>query len=238
MDDIDDILRENASIDFSLRRTWKIPGHLREPIVPDEADFILQLKDIKMKKCKRHYKLTSHITEQKIKKQIYNCCPVPLTCLKKYISSDKRNKLSDKSIKLELDMIVRAAVANMALQKCTYRKTGIAMTRKLVKEYTERFVAELMKTDGLLHFYKMKKQSEIIKEKICEKDFEIGTFIYVDNTLSVEKEVFTFNCPEHGASLGPTSLLLSALDIQQTRFSLILYWRLADMFGKYPILKI
>lgn len=56
----------------------------------------------------------------------------------------------------------------------------------------------------------------------------------ISENIEAEPDVFLYNCKKHGRSVGPTTVLLQAMDNVQSRMCTIMYWKLCDIFDKYP----
>lgn len=86
---------------------------------------------------------------------------------------------------------------------------------------------------SLITFYQNKRIAEHIKDKLTEIEFPIGKIRIFNSKLLCEKEVFFFDCPYRGKTIGPTPLHLGVLDILRTRFGLYTYCLLTDHFLIY-----
>lgn len=76
---------------------------------------------------------------------------------------------------------------------------------------------------------------EIVKDAICNKEMKMGHMIDWRG-MSAERDIAFMNCCCQEKSryvILPTSLLLCSLDKMQSIFFLKLYWKIADMMGKY-----
>ncbi|UHM27681.1 MAG: RNA-dependent RNA polymerase [Fushun monolepta lauta xinmovirus 2] len=204
---------------------WRIPGHLREPIIPDECIFLLTYRE-KQFFCKRHRRMQEVLNTSGINSFIYDKCRSPWECLDNYIRS-----LPTKSCYEEdLAVAVRSGINNYLIQKTSYINAKNYFEDSTLRDKLESII---LSDERILLAYVNKRKSEVIKDKICEREFEIGSVLTESNSLLCEKEIFFFKCEKHGKSIGPTALLLGALDIHQTRFSLLVYWKLCDFFDKY-----
>lgn len=101
--DLDEVTLEREQTEFK----WRIPGHLRQPITPDEVNFLLFNLGEKLY-YKRHKKIQSKVKELNFQHSIYSLCRSPLSCLKRYIE-DLENHAPDK-IRVEFKSEVESQV--------------------------------------------------------------------------------------------------------------------------------
>lgn len=201
-------------------------GHLSSPITLDDCFFLLKYKQFF---CKRHILLKERITELNITKTIYECCKDPYICIQKYINDEPINVEKKTYLK-----ILEVSKRGYEIHLLNFLENSITLFQRF--ETTNRIsqIYDLLRADtNLFHHFSIMKKVESIKDNICLSKIKFGELI-VRRNLEVERDIFLFTCPEHGVCIGPTNLLICALDIYQSRFTLLLYFKLSDIQNKYP----
>nr|QPL15328.1 RNA-dependent RNA polymerase [Hymenopteran anphe-related virus OKIAV72] len=205
-----------------------LPSHLCSPIVNDDPEFLVKNEVFY---CKRHTMIKQYMNQLGILSTIYTTCEDPYICLFKWIESINLDTCNI----LPLPQICREAVLSFILHKSSFMYN----TEFFYSVYSEYLASVdslvnyiLEEAEVLNHYYLLMKKVEIIKDHICYTKISYGSLLHYHN-LSCDKEVFIFSCKDHKKSVGPTNLLLCVLDIYQSRFSLVLYWRICDFFKKY-----
>lgn len=182
--------------------------------------------------CKRHKELKAILNENNITKNIFKTCQDPYQCLLIYIEDEK---VDEQDLKKAWTMSLISAVTGYRIHLINYLQNSMndIHYQNMMSKITNVFnYLERAKGDLLLSYIWMKKV-EKIKEKLCSTRTEFGK-LTIHRGVSAERDIFFYHCPRHGHSIGPTNLLLCVLDIYQSKFSLLLYFKLCDFNNKYP----
>lgn len=205
-----------------------IPNHLSSPITDEDCIFLLNNDEFH---CKRHRLLGEKIKKENVIGNIYEHCHDPYVCLKNFIE----NTQIDEDLNIGFNKCVDSSLESYKLQLINFLENSLTSTiMNNIETKVSIFHNEIVNKKDLLlcHYINMKKV-EKINDHLCLTRCEFGKLIKC-NLIEAERDIFIFNCPDHGKVIGPTNLLLCTLDIYQSRFSLIYQWTIQDIMKRYP----
>lgn len=211
-----------------VRRKGCVVGHLSSPIVEKDCYFILNNDIQYFKGCTRHYRIKNRIEKLGDVVHISKVTTNPIGWIQNWVREHPVKKGS------EMFSVCLDSLANLVLHKANYLQP-IARTdagKAKVEAHTRGLIGKIRSgVSELLPDYLDMKKVEIIKDAICFKEIEEGSFIEYRGA-SVDPDVCLLRfCGQH--VMCSTNLFLCALDKVQARFNLLFYCYLADKKEKY-----
>lgn len=212
------------------RRTYScIPGHLSQPIYGMECDMLLSGKD--KWQCKRHRMLYKRVTGCESFRKVRDIYGF----LESWFDSDT----VDHDQVRERMIVMKAALQNYSFQKMAhcYPARGIPELWESLRRKCDQDVqgaSDIINT--LTPDIRLMLKVEKFKDSVCFKDILMGDMMPYRNCY-FERDVSIIS--HNGRRvLVPTSLVLCIADKCQSLFGLKYYWKLTDMFNRYPNLEI
>nr|DBA44205.1 TPA_asm: RNA-dependent RNA polymerase [forcipomyiae 2 virus] len=230
-----DELSANQEPPKLVRESCSVDGRVSSAIFQDEIKIIMELKleDIEKLDCKRHSMI-------KRKFESYAGGVKLLTDVVKDPISFIQKQLLSKLNRLDYMNVLEFLLSNQDVWKYQLVnfmepmiKGGMTTTEEVTswcdgvtdKIYGKRYL--------LIKDFARMKEAEFIKDEICFKNIKLGEF-YNFRQVLVERDITIFENTQHGTLVCSTPILMTALDLMQQRFPLVLYWHIADVLDKYP----
>nr|QEM39203.1 RNA-dependent RNA polymerase [Aedes aegypti anphevirus] len=211
------------------RMTACIPGHLASPIYGEEVDMLMSGKKIR-RSCYRHRKVRAHIEQCTSFRELTD----PMGSLELWIMG---RPISKSTVDMRIKCMMQGAVT-WKIQKTSFLKPlEHLVSSKETLDHCDSVISRIRSSINSLRVdLENMIRVEAIKDAICFKEIEMGSFIqHMGGKFERELSII----PMRGKLyLLPTNLLLCALDKMQAMFPLKLNWLISDILERYPGLSI